>query len=283
MSRITDIVGAVVALATLFPADMSAGGRRYRGGCDNVGEAGCCTHNETAVRNPITQVYSLDTGGVTAYSSYLSPMRYSGWGFALSGEWSKNLKQNPEKIQMTFAAKLDCSSLLNPAKSAGMLGASAYFGWGLAAQWHPACRWHFTLGGMFDLFGGALYLMRNSNNPVTPLAYAGIDLTASASFRFRFGRLPVVVRDVVRIPSAGAFFSPQYGETMYEIYLGNRKDLVHFGWWGNSFGIDNMLAFDLMFGRKFLRLGYRLDLRTFNAENLDTQILRNSFTIAYGF
>ena len=130
MSRITDIVGAVVALATLFPADMSAGGRRYRGGCDNVGEAGCCTHNETAVRNPITQVYSLDTGGVTAYSSYLSPMRYSGWGVALSGEWSKNLKQNPEKIQMTFAAKLDCSSLLNPAKSAGMLGASAYFGWG---------------------------------------------------------------------------------------------------------------------------------------------------------
>ncbi len=91
------------------------------------------------------------------------------------------------------------------------------------------------------------------------------------------------MRDVVRIPSAGAFFSPQYGETMYEIYLGNRKDLVHFGWWGNSFGIDNMLAFDLMFGRKFLRLGYRLDLRTFNAENLDTQILRNSFTIAYGF
>ena len=123
---------------------------------------------------------------------------------------------------------------------------------GSCAQWHPACRWHFTLGGMFDLFGGALYLMRNSNNPVTPLAYAGIDLTASASFRFRFGRLPVVVRDVVRIPSAGAFFSPQYGETMYEIYLGNRKDLVHFGWWGNSFGIDNMLAFDLMFGRKFL-------------------------------
>ncbi len=55
------------------------------------------------------------------------------------------------------------------------------------------------------------------------------------------------------------------------------RDLVHFGWWGNSFGIDNMLAFDLMFGRKFLRLGYRLDLRTFNAENLDTQILRNSF------
>lgn len=136
MSRITVIVGAVVAWAALFPADMSAGGRRYRGGCDNVGEAGCCTHNicETAVRNPITQVYSLDTGGVTAYSSYLSPMRYSGWGVALSGEWSKNLKQNPDKIQMTFAAKLDCSSLLNPAKSAGMLGASAYLGWGLAAQ-----------------------------------------------------------------------------------------------------------------------------------------------------
>ena len=110
-------MGAVVAWAALFPADMSAGGRRYRGGCDNVGEAGCCTHNicETAVRNPITQVYSLDTGGVTAYSSYLSPMRYSGWGVALSGEWSKNLKQNPDKIQMTFAAKLDCSSLLNPA------------------------------------------------------------------------------------------------------------------------------------------------------------------------
>ena len=105
----------------------------------------------------------------------------------------------------------------------------------------------------------------------------------AAARSMRLGSLPVTFRYRLRMPLTGMFFSPQYGETMYEIYLGNRKDLVHFGWWGNSFGIDNMLAFDLMFGRKFLRLGYRLDLRTFNAENLDTQILRNSFTIAYGF
>ncbi len=278
------VIGAVMALAALFPAQSSARGCRYHGGWERSDAAGCCNRAcESSPRNPITQIYSLELGGVTAYSSYLSPMRYRGWGLALTGEWNKNLKQNPEKVLMSFAARLDCSSMLNPAKSAGMLGSTAYFGWGLAAQWNPSCRWHLTLGGMLDLYGGALYLTRNGNNPVTPLAYAGIDLTASASYGFRLGRLPVVVRDVARIPSAGAFFSPQYGETMYEIYLGNRKDLAHFGWWGNSFGIDNLLALDLMFGRKFLRLGYRLYLRTFHSENLDTQILRNSFTIAYGF
>lgn len=274
----------VVVLAALFPASASARGCRHHGGGEHADAAGCCDRVcGSSGRNPITQVYSLEFGGVTAYSSYLSPMRYRGWGLALTGEWSKNLRQNPGKVLMSFAAKVDCGSMLNPAKSAGMLGSTAYFGWGLAAQWHPSCRWHLTLGGMLDLYGGALYLTRNGNNPVTPLAYTGIDLTASASYGFRLGRLPVVVRDVVRIPSVGVFFSPQYGETMYEIYLGNRKDLVHFGWWGNNFGIDNLLAFDLMFGRKFLRLGYRLDLRTFHSENLDTQILRNSFTIAYGF
>ena len=275
---------AVIAMAALFPAHLSARGCRNHGYREYVDAAGCCDRDcEQTAHNPITQVYSLEVGGVTAYSSYLSPMRYRGWGLALTGEWSKNLKQNPEKVLMSFAAKVDCGSMLNPAKSAGMLGATAYFGWGLAAQWRPSCRWHLTLGGMLDLYGGALYLTRNGNNPVTPLAYTGIDLTASASYSFRLGRLPVVVRDVAKLPTAGTFFSPQYGETMYEIYLGNRKDLVHFGWWGNSFGIDNLLAFDLMFGKKFLRLGYRLDLRTFHAENLDSQIFRNSFTIAYGF
>lgn len=234
-------------------------------------------------RNPITQVYSLEVGGATAYCSYLSPMRYRGVSWSLSGEWSKNFNHNPEHIQMEFRGRLMTNSMLNPAKSARMLDISAYFGWGLAAQWRPHPDWHFTLGGALDINAGILYVPRNGNNPVSVPAYAGLDLTASGSYLFHLGRLPVRVKDSLRIPTLGAFFSPQYGETFYEIYLGNHHDLAHFGWWGNAFGIENRLTFDLMFGKKFLRLGYNLDLRTLHASHLDTQLLRNQFSIAYGF
>lgn len=111
------------------------------------------------------------------------------------------------------------------------------------------------------------------------MANVSLQLTGSVSKHFLIGKLPILVADRVRIPFAGVFFCPGYGETYYEIYLGNHKGLVHAGWWGNNFRIDNLLSFTLDFGRTAMEIGYRVNAYNQWANNLNTKIITNSFVI----
>lgn len=228
---------------------------------------------------PVTSVYSIEIGGARDLSTYLSPLYYSGMDYGVSGSWTKAFNHWSDRCQMRFEAGVDFQDMLNPTKTALMYGLTARFGWGLSWRKEFASGWQVTVGPMLDLYGGALYLTRNGNNPVTALASVGIDAAASLKWRFRIGRLPVELLDEVRIPTLSAFFNPAYGETYYEIYLGNHSGLAHLGWWGNAFGIDNLLSFRMNFGRTGMTIGYRLDLRTFRVNHLETQVLRNALVI----
>lgn len=228
---------------------------------------------------PVTSVYSLEIGAARDLSTYLSPLWYTGPDVALTGSWSKAFQHWPGRCTMQFAAAVDFQWMLNPARTARMAGLTAQFGWGLSWR-HPLGRgWEVEAGGMIDLWGGVLYQMRNGNNPATALAYGGIDARGALTWHTRWGRLPVTLLDEVRIPTAGAFFTPGYGESYYEIYLGNHRGLLHFGWWGNAPGVDNLLALRLHLGRTGLQVGYRLDLRTLRANHLLTQVMRNALVI----
>ncbi len=233
----------------------------------------------TAENRPVTSIYSIEIGSARDLSTYLSPLYYSGMDYAISGSWTKSFNHWSDRCVMRFEAGVNFQDMLNPAKTAVMYGLTARFNWGLAWRHRFAHDWQVTVGPMLDLYGGALYQSRNGNNPVTALASVGIDISGSISRRFRIGRLPVEVAEEVRIPTLSGFFCPEYGETYYEIYLGNHNGLAHCGWWGNAFGIDNLLSFKMNFGRTGMMVGYRLDLRTFRANGLQTQVLRNAFVI----
>lgn len=233
----------------------------------------------SSLPRPVTSEYRLEVGATNARSTYLSPLRYSGTLWGASGEWSKAFQKNPEHIVMTFAGGMNYRNMLNPAHSARMLGFDMKFNWGMAYRQRLPYNLQFTAGGLFDINGGALYLTRNGNNPVTVLASVGIDIDASLSYHFQIGKLPVLVSDRITIPTLGAFFSPEYGETYYEIYLGNRQGLAHCGWWGNNFCIGNLLMVKLDFGRTAMEIGYRYDYRSFYANHLVTRTAVNSFVI----
>jgi hypothetical protein len=227
-------------------------------------------------------VYSFEVGGVRDISTYLSPLYYHGTDYAISGSWqigAGDFTRKAKKLPMRFEADIHFQDMLNPAKTASMLGAVAHIGYGIAPIWQVGPHWRLSAGGAVDLYGGALWLTRNGNNPVTALASVGLDITGSAAYRFRIKRLPITVEDRISIPTLSAFFCPEYGESFYEISLGNRSGLAHFGWWGNAIGVNNLLSATLHLGRCSLLVGYRLGLRTFNANHLTTQLLNNSFLI----
>lgn len=235
--------------------------------------------DETLSSRPVTGYYNLEMGSTDVKATYLSPLSYKGTQYSLSGSWSKAMPFNPEKAIMQFDLNADFCNLLNPAKTARMVGLNGDFTWTMSWRKRLPRDFQITAGGGFDLSGGAYYLIRNSNNPVQAMANFSITLAASASKHFKIGRLPVLVNDRVKLPSLGVFFCPGYGETYYEIYLGNHKGLAHAGWWGNNFRLDNLLSFTLDFGRTAMMVGYRLNVTTQWANNLNTKIITNSFVI----
>ncbi|MDE6536808.1 MAG: DUF3316 domain-containing protein [Muribaculaceae bacterium] len=234
---------------------------------------------QDSLPRPVTSSYRIEIGRGEARSTYLSPLKYSGTALGVSGEWAKAFQKNPEHIVMTFAGEMTCANMLNPPATARMYQFEARFNWGMAYRQRLPYNLQFTVGGLLDINGGALYIPRNGNNPVTVLANIGIDADASLSWHFNIGKLPLLLTESVKLPAVGAFFSPQYGETLYEVYLGNHKGLAHCGWWGNNFGIDNYLSIRMDFGRTAMELGYRYDYRSFHASDLTTRRSRNMFVI----
>lgn len=235
--------------------------------------------NAQELSRPVLQQYRLEIGRGTALSTYLSPLHYDGTVIGMSGQWSKASQWAPESLVMQFNAAGYMRDYKNPARTATMIGFDGMFSWGM--QWRKRLPYSLqvTVGGSLDLSGGCLYLTRNGNNPVTALASASIDINASLSWRFKIGKLPMVLSDEVRLPSLGCFFAPEYGETYYEIWLGNRKGLAHCGWWGNRFCIDNLLSLKLDFGRTAMEIGYRYDYNSSWANYLSTRLHTHTFVI----
>lgn len=234
---------------------------------------------DTVVSRPVTGIYSIETGRKNLLATYLSPLHYKGVDVTLSGSWSKAMPFAPQKAIMQFDGGLGFTRLSNPAKTATMVGLNAAFRWGMSWRGKLPYSIQATAGGTAGIDGGAYYLLRNGNNPVQAMANIGIGARASLARPFRIGHLDVLLRDECTLPLFSVFFSPEYGETYYEIYIGNHKGLAHAGWWGNNFKIDNLLSATIDFGRTAMTVGYRFKADTQWACHLNTRIFTHSFVI----
>lgn len=228
---------------------------------------------------PVVGSYRLEIGRQSALSSYISPFSYRGTDFGVSGSWSKVLPQNPRHLAMRFEGRANYGRLLNPAGSASEIDFHANILWGLNWQKRFEGGWTVGAGGSIGAYGGLLYLMRNSNNPVSAQFAVGVGADCYASRVCRIGKLPLLVSDRVSLPLMGGFFCQEYGEPYYEIFLGNRNGLAHFGWPGNRFGIDNLLLVTLDFGRTAMEVGYRFSFQNEHANNLTTRLTNHAFVI----
>ena len=227
----------------------------------------------------VMQTYRLETGRRSAYSSYLSPFSYKGTDVAFSGLWTKVMPQNPAHLAMHFDTRINFGNLLNPARTARELDFHLMFQWGMMWQKRLPDNWLIGAGGTAGAYGGLLYLPRNGNNPVEAQFAVGIGAEAFVSRLFRIKKLPILISDRFTFPLMSGFFCQQYGESYYEIYLGNRKGLAHFGWPGNRVGVDNLLSATLDLGRAALEVGYRFSMQNEHANNLTTRFYNHAFVI----
>lgn len=235
-----------------------------------------------SIHRPVSASYSLEAGRRNVRSTYLSPNLYGGLDLAISGHWAKALPFAPHRAMMAFDARgAVWPRLLNPGHNASMQGFDLEFAWAMRAYWNIPHGFYVSVGGGPEIGGGTLLLLRNSNNPVGVNLHAALSLSASAGYSTRIGRLPLEILWCLRTPLAGAFFMPGYGETYYEIYVGNHSGLVHAAWPGNMFRLDSRLTARLRLGRYAIEAGYRYRTSTAKANNLVTSMFSHSFMLGW--
>ncbi|MCM1519810.1 MAG: DUF3316 domain-containing protein [Lachnoclostridium sp.] len=260
MKRIYNLLIAVIVAVTALPV-MAA-------------EA-----DSVEILRPVRAAYTAEIGSSHLADTYLTPLRYDGIHAALAYQRYQAMKFAPERWTMSLTLNLGLDKADNPARNATMWNLALDADWGMMHRWrvHPLLT--LAAGGSTTISAGALYNARNGNNPVSAKASWTVDVTGYAACHLTIGHLPVTIVYRPTIPVTGVFFSPDYGELYYEIYLGNHSGLCHGAWWGNYFRMDNLLTADLEFGATYLRVGYHGGIFSSKVNDITTNVFTHSFVV----
>ena len=220
-------------------------------------------------------------GTSSVYDSYLSPLDYKGDNIGLYYEQMKNTGLMDGNIfaQNLFNANYSWSK--NSAGTASYYSGIVEYNYGLHYRFKPVEKWQFFAGMQAGGLLGFVYNTRNENNPATGKAHVNLSLSGIANYKLQIHKQPILFRDQLSFPFIGALYSPQYGESYYEISLGDTKNLVHFSSLNNYLSLRNMLSAEIPFNRFTLRLSYYFSYYETRINNLDTRLITNTFYIGF--
>lgn len=167
----------------------------------------------------------LGMGAVNTLDTYLSPEEYTGTELRYI---SHSVRENSSKLSRELIHQAQLLSAHNRKENNNNLGGFYNFQY----NWQYAVgKWsigegelHLKAGGGIDTRLGFLYNMRNSNNPAQAYAQVNIAPNAVAAYRFRLRNLPFQLRYEVQVPLLGLTFSPNYGQSYYEIFTRDNYD-----------------------------------------------------------
>jgi hypothetical protein len=212
--------------------------------------------------------------------TYLSPFNYTGWGARIFNERNTLLRKRPFSRQQIIS--VDISSTKNPAENVNDFGAFVDYSFAYHYRLHVVPDVGVLLGASAHLTGGFIYNTRNGNNPLS----AKVDIDFALSFltfcTFRINNRPVVLRYQGDLPFGGVFFSPPYGISYYEMFnAGNVTDVIAINSFHNKFALRNYVTVDISVRASTLRLGYLNSLYYSDTNDIQTQILSNTFMIGW--
>ena len=159
------------------------------------------------------------------------------------------------------------------------------------ASWSCALHYQFKevtsglkllAGPYLDLHAGAVYNTRNSNNPAQAKAYGGVGVSGMAIYKFRIKHYPLAIRYQANLPLAGAMFSPQFGESYYEMFsIGNHKGNVKFTSLNNNPSLFQFVTIDFPIRNTIMRAGYVCDIQQSKTNGLKSHSYSHDFMIGF--
>jgi len=138
------------------------------------------------------------------------------------------------------------------------------------------------LGPQFNANIGALYNTRNGNNPAQAIASLTLSASTAIVYGFHIRKQSFIARNQLDIPLIGAKFSPNYGQSYYEIFSeGDPDHNVCATTPFNAPNLRNLLTIDIPFKHATLRTGYLIDVRQSHLNHLKYHSYTHAFMIGW--
>ncbi|GHU87793.1 hypothetical protein FACS1894155_01420 [Bacteroidia bacterium] len=245
----------------------------------------CFSQQQESEGRPVNLVYqstTLGIGGISVYDSYLSPLKYKGSAYDLFHEQIKMTGMMNGHIAAQHQFNLDFGYSMNEPETASDYSGFIEYAYGLHYRFNPVVPKLQLFAGM-QAAGllGFIYNSRNGNNPATGKAHLNLNLSGIAAYQFEIKSQPVRLRYQLNVPFAGMMFSPHYGQSYYEISLGDDDDLVHLASFHNQTSMRNILSVEFPFSSVMLRLTYMNTIYETNINDLQTRVHTNVFCIGF--
>ena len=238
------------------------------------------TGGQTTDYRHIMRSTLVGAGYANVFDTYLSPLEYKGPEVRFLLENMRMTRLLGGNVSAQHLFQVNFAYTKNPSKSVNSY--SGLINWSYALHYQKCYNERLKLlaGPMLDINGGVIYNQRNSNNPAQAKAYASLGASAMAIYKFHVGHFPMTVRYQANLPLMGIMFSPEYGESYYEIFgLKNGGKNVLFTSLHNMPSLRQMITLDLPVKSTVLRLGYICDIQQSKVNNLKSHTYSHDFMI----
>jgi hypothetical protein len=202
-------------------------------------------------------------GHLNLLDTYLSPREYTaglGNEINLSYETMRQLKCMNHRGVRQIVFDIRYASADNTSKEGGEQYALMHWSLAYYYSWRLIPRLRLLAGGMYDFNAGVLYNSRNSNNPAQAKLYTRLSVSSQAIYNVSMSHYNFALRYQVDLPLAGLTFSPDYGQSYYEVFsLGQPRHNVCFIYPVNSPSWRHTLSADFPVGPLTLRAMGRME------------------------
>lgn len=223
-----------------------------------------------SLRKPHIEVATaLALGQGNVLDTYLSPQKYRGIELRFVSEVKRESRKRNMAYLLTHEGALSYTG--NTAGNANNISGHYDFAYAAMYRWRLLDD-HLRIyaGGMADMNIGFGYCTRNSsNNPAQGYISLGIGPQIMAHYDFHLWKKDFRLTYETRTPWIGLMFSPNYGQSYYEIFgMGNYDSNIVFTSL-ETFQMRQQITLDMPVGRRTaIRIGYLSDIRQATPNNL---------------
>ena len=230
----------------------------------------------------ITRATTFGLGYTNILDTYLSPQEYTGIEGRVARETIRMTKLFDGNVSLQNFFQSNISYTHNKTDNNNTFAGLVNWNYGLHYQFRINEHLKLLAGGLSDFNGGFIYNLRNSNNPASAKVYANIAASGMAIYRFKVKDYQMVARYQANIPVAGIMFSPNYGQSYYEIFtLGNSEGVIKFTTLKNQPSIRQLFSLDFPVFCSKLRLSYMWDVQQSKVNQLKTHTNSHIFLVGF--
>ncbi|MBR2101614.1 MAG: DUF3316 domain-containing protein [Prevotella sp.] len=217
---------------------------------------------------PPENVKALAVGTVNMLDTYLSQEKYTGGELRFINQtYAPSLRmprwgwQTNTMVSLMFASPR--------ADNSDYLGGMISYAKALRRTFLAPRGWLLEIGPQVEGGAGVTYTTLGGNNPAQAKIYLNAAVSMAAAHDLRVLHRTVTLRSEIGVPLAGMLFSPNYGQSYYEIFSrGNYDHNIVPVTIFSAPSLRAQLSADLHLRRFALRLAYLVDIEQAEANNL---------------